>query len=468
MNRSIKRILSIALVLPLLLWSLSFLGSLPGGTAGPTDYLLDMNAFADGEPEAAESETSGEAENADEAEATGADPAETSGAADDRSADEAVPDDGTPEEAATEESSEEIAEEDPLEARAQEILAGMSLKDKIGQLFMVRPDQVKKGGKSVKKLTPQMKKRLKKYRIGGVIMFGNNISSPKQIKAFNKALTKASYEYSGLPMMISVDEEGGRITRLAYRSNFKVTKFKSMLAIGRTGNTYKAFKVGRTIGKYLKKYGFTADMAPVADCFTNPKNTVIGDRSFGSDPELVSDMVYSAINGFHRSGIMTTLKHYPGHGDTKADTHKQTVKVRKSWKSLKKLELVPFIENLDHTDMIMASHIRCTGISKTIAPTSISKTMIQKKLRNQLGYDGVVITDAMEMDAISQNYSPAEAAVRAIIAGCDIILCPDNLSKSFNGIRDAVKSGRISEERLNESVLRIIRLKLKYSGEFDQ
>ena len=352
-----------------------------------------------------------------------------------------------------------------LEARAQAILDDMSVKDKIGQLFMVSPDAIKGSGSSVRKLTPEMKKLIKKYRLGGIIMFDRNISSPKQIKSFNKALTNASYDYSGLPLFIAVDEEGGRVTRIAHKSAFDVKTYKSMLKIGKTKDPSRAGSVGRTIGKYLDKYGFTLDLAPVADCFTNKKNKVIGDRSFGSDPDLVSSMVSAEIKGLHKYGIMTAIKHYPGHGNTKSDTHTQTVKVTKSWKKLKKLELIPFVENMDDTDMIMASHIRCTGVSKSIAPTSISKTMIQKKLRDELGYDGVVITDGMGMAAITDKYGSAEAAIRAINAGCDIVLCPASLKNAYNGVRYAVRSGRISEERLNESVLRIIRLKLKYAEE---
>ena len=350
-----------------------------------------------------------------------------------------------------------------LETRARAILEDMSLKDKVGQLFMVAPDAVRGSGRSVTKATSEMKKTIKKYRIGGIIMFGPNIRSPKQILKFNQALMKTSMDYSGLPMFIATDEEGGRVARIAGNSRFDVKKYRSMLSIGKTGSTSKARSVGKTIGSYLSDYGFNLDLAPVADCFTNPKNKVIGDRSFGSDPELVSGMVASEISGLHQSGIMATLKHYPGHGNTKADTHKQTVKVTKSWSSLMETELVPFIENLDNTDMIMASHIRCTGVSKGIAPTSVSHKMIQEKLRDELGYDGVVITDSMQMAAISDKYDSAEAAVKAINAGCDIILCPANLKNAFNGVRNAVKSGEISEERLDESVLRIIKLKLKYS-----
>jgi beta-N-acetylhexosaminidase len=346
---------------------------------------------------------------------------------------------------------------------AEEILANMTLEEKVGQMFIASPDAVKNGGGSVTKLTGAMKKKLESYNLGGLIMFDRHIKSPAQIAAFNKALMKASYDYSGLPMFIAVDEEGGSVTRIAHNKKFKVTKFKSMKAIGKTGKTSKAKLAGKTIGAYLKKYGFTLDFAPVADTLTDPKNKVIGNRSFGTKPSLVSKMVSSEIDGFHSSGIMVTLKHYPGHGGTKSDTHTGTVKLTKSWSKLKKTDLIPFMRNLKKTDMVMASHIRCTGVSNGIAPTSLSKLMIQTKLRKELGYKGVVITDSMGMKAVSGKYGPAKASILAINAGCDIVLCPSSLSQAYNGVLKAVRSGEIPESRIDESVLRIIKLKLKYS-----
>ena len=201
----------------------------------------------------------------------------------------------------------------------------------------------------------------------------------------------------------------------------------------------------------------------MADCFTNPANQVIGDRSFGSDPKTVAKMVSSCIKGFHSKGIMTSIKHFPGHGDTSNDTHTGTVVTYSSWDELKERELVPFIKNFDKTDMIMVSHIVCKGVREDIAPATLSKTMITEKLRGELRYDGVVITDAMEMGAIANVYTPADSTVRAIKAGCDIILCPSDIKAAKQGILDAIQSGELTEERIDESVLRIIRLKLKYS-----
>ncbi len=339
------------------------------------------------------------------------------------------------------------------------VLSFMSLEQKIGQMFIVRPESV--SGSTY--VTDSMRADLMEKMPGGIIMFGDNIIDPDQIRSFNKELMKLSAEYClGQPMFIAVDEEGGLVARVANNWNFDVKRYDSMLAIGNTGDPAEAEAVGENIGRYLKNLNFNLDFAPVADCFTNPYNTVIGDRSFGADPGLVAEMVGACIEGFHSQDIMTSIKHYPGHGDTDSDTHTGTVMTYRSWEELKERELIPFIQNLNVTDMVMASHIVSEGVTGDGVPATLSHAMIQEKLRDELGYEGVVITDAMEMGAISSVYSSDEAAILAINAGCDIILCPADFGTAYYGLMEAVKDGRISEEIIDESVLRILRLKLKY------
>lgn len=233
-----------------------------------------------------------------------------------------------------------------------------------------------------------------------------------------------------------------------------------MAEVGKTDNPAKAEEVGRKIGFYLKKIGFNYDFAPVADVNTNPDNIVIGDRSYGNDPVTVGKMVSAQLDGLHKSGIIGTLKHFPGHGDTKDDTHSGYVSVNKSWDELKECELVPFISVLDKADTIMVSHITVTSIDKL--PSSLSYEIITRKLRNELGYNGVIITDSMAMGAVADSYTSDIAAVMAVKAGADIILMPESLEKSFNAVLNAVNSGEISMERLDESVLRILKMKAKY------
>ena len=222
-----------------------------------------------------------------------------------------------------------------------------------------------------------------------------------------------------------------------------------------------AHYVGKTIGTYLKKYGVNLDFAPVSDVNSNPDNPVIGKRAFSSDPETVSKMVSHALDGFHEAGVMATIKHFPGHGDTANDTHTGYVRLDKSWDELKKCELIPFADNFAKTDMVMASHITLPEVTSDGLPASLSREIITDKLRNEMGYDGVVITDSMEMGAITRAYG-AESAAMAVKAGCDIVLMPLYFEESFEAVLKAVENGEIPEDQINASVLRILTLKEKY------
>lgn len=351
----------------------------------------------------------------------------------------------------------------------EKILKSMTLEEKVGQLFIVRPETLdpkytkKQAGNTKKyavtKINKNITKSLKKYKVGGIVMFAKNIKNPKQITKLNKELQKSAKR----KLFICVDEEGGSVARIANNKNFKVKKYPDMQKIGKSGKASKAKDVGYTIGKYLKKYEFNLDFAPVADINTNKKNIVIGKRAFGSTPSLVSKMVDAEIKGFHKAKIMACVKHFPGHGDTKGDTHTGYVSIKKNWNALKKCEIVPFKKAFSSaTDMVMVAHITANKVSKDKLPASLSYNMITKKLRKELKYNGVVITDSMEMGAVADNYTSAESAVMAIKAGADIVLMPYDFKAAYNAVLKAVKSGKISEKRLNESVLRILKLKKKY------
>ena len=346
---------------------------------------------------------------------------------------------------------------------AKDVLGKMSLREKVGQLFIVRPEALAIKGNAetasaTDKVCDTVISRLKEYPVGGVVLFSRNITSAEQLPMFISDLQSSS-KY---PLFIAVDEEGGRVARIANSDFFNVASYKSMEDIGKSGDASKAEEVGRQIGLYLKELGFNLDFAPVADINTNPQNIVIGDRSYGSDPSLVAEMVSAQLDGMHDSGIMGTLKHFPGHGDTKDDTHSGYVSIEKTWDELKVCELIPFTASLPKTDMVMVSHITAVNVTNDNLPSSMSEMMITEKLRNELGYDGVVITDAMAMGAVADNYTSAEAAVTAVKAGVDIVLMPQNLDEAFNGIMNAITDGEISMARLDESVLRILKMKAKY------
>lgn len=356
-----------------------------------------------------------------------------------------------------------INDDETVVRTTKDVLGKMSLREKVGQLFIVRPEALAensnaKTAPATDRVDDAVISRIEEYPVGGIALFSRNITSAEQLPMFISDLQSSS-KY---PLFIAVDEEGGRVARIANSDFFNVASYKSMEDIGKSGDASKAEEVGRQIGLYLKELGFNLDFAPVADTNTNPQNIVIGDRSYGSDPALVACMVSAQLDGMHDSGIMGTLKHFPGHGDTKDDTHSGYVSIEKTWDELKECELVPFITALPKADMVMVSHITAVNVTSDKLPTSMSETMITGKLRNELGYDGVIITDAMAMGAVADNYTSAEAAVTAVKAGVDIVLMPQNLDEAFNGVMNAVTDGEISMARLDESVMRILKLKARY------
>lgn len=343
----------------------------------------------------------------------------------------------------------------------KDVLGKMSLREKVGQLFIVRPEALAENSNAetapaTDRVDDAVISRIEEYPVGGIALFSRNITSAEQLPMFISDLQSSS-KY---PLFIAVDEEGGRVARIANSDFFNVASYKSMAEVGKTDNPAKAEEVGRKIGFYLKKIGFNYDFAPVADVNTNPDNIVIGDRSYGNNPVTVGKMVSAQLDGLHKSGIIGTLKHFPGHGDTKDDTHSGYVSVNKSWDELKACELVPFISALDKADTIMVSHITVTSVNKL--PSSLSYEIITRKLRNELGYNGVIITDSMAMGAVADSYTSDIAAVMAVKAGADIILMPESLEKSFNAVLNAVNSGEISISRIEESAERVLTLKAKY------
>lgn len=354
-------------------------------------------------------------------------------------------------------------------SEAETLLNGMTLEEKIGQLFIIRPESLQPGLTSQQvhdankygatALGSHMAEELRGYYVGGIVLFSKNIVTPGQLTSFILTMQ----QQSEIPLFVSVDEEGGSVSRIANSQNFDVPKYSNMQDIGLTGDSSEAKKVGTTIGAYLKQYGFNLNFAPVCDVNTNPNNIVIGSRSFGSDPDLVAEMVTAEVSGLHEAGVMSCVKHYPGHGDTKGDTHEGFVSIEKTWDQLKQCELIPFMKAIAKPiDMVMVSHITAPNISSDNLPSSLSYEMVQEKLRGDLGFKGVIITDSMAMGAISKEYSSADSAVKAISAGIDIILMPENFTQAYDGILSAVKGGVISEKRIDESVLRILDLKSQY------
>lgn len=349
--------------------------------------------------------------------------------------------------------------------RNEQMIQSMTLEEKVGQLFIIRPEHLnttvsadynhnhRTSWDTV--LTAEMRETLRKYPVGGFALFARNLGTMEQVKQFTASLDAACE----IPPFMALDEEGGRVRRLGRKFSADIEQIGPMQEIGDTGDSQNAYNAGYTIGGYVKDFGFNLDFAPVADVNTNPDNIVIGDRAFGSDPQLVSSMASAYVDGLHAQGVMSTLKHFPGHGNTSADTHTGYAVVYRTWDELLQCELIPFIDNMDKTDLIMTSHITLPNVTSNDLPATLSHEIMTTKLRDELGYNGVLITDGMEMGAILQHYSHTEAVIMAIEAGNDIVLLPYDYVESFNAVVNAVKSGRITEERINQSVLRIFALK---------
>ena len=349
-----------------------------------------------------------------------------------------------------------------LTKKAEKILSSMTLEEKVNQMFFITPEALT-GVDCVVAAGEQTKTALKAHPVGGIIYFGQNITSEKQTKEMIANIKKYGKDVCKVPLFIGIDEEGGTVARLGNSDTVNVKKVDNMSVIGKSGNIKNAYKAGNTIGKYLSDYGFNIDFAPDADVLTNSQNQVVKDRSFGSDPKLVSQMALEVSKGLNDNGIYSCFKHFPGHGATKDDTHEGFAYTDKTYEELSKSELVPFVDAINNNaDFIMVGHISVPQVVGDKTPASISSVIINDILKGRLGYKGIVITDSLSMGALTNLYQSDEIAVKAVNAGVDVLLMPQNFNQAYNGLLNAVKSGKISEKRIDESVLKIIEKKLKY------
>lgn len=351
---------------------------------------------------------------------------------------------------------------DPAYIKAKEKMDTMTLEEKVAQLFIITPEALT-GYKTVTSAGEATKQALKKYPVAGLIYFEQNLISKERTISMMSGVKAYAEEVCDIPLFLSIDEEGGKVARIANKGGFDTPHFENMSVIGATSDVTKAYEAGEAIGGYLSEYGFNLDFAPVADVLTNPDNTVVKERSFGSDPQIVSEMDTQFLRGLHEHGVIGCLKHFPGHGATLEDTHEGYAYTDRTKAQLMETELIPFIDGIkQECPMIMVGHIAAPSVTGDEIPASLSEKMVQKLLREEMGYDGVVITDALNMGAIVEGYSSADACLQAFNAGVDILLMPSDFQAAYSGICNAVKTGKLEMERVNESILRI--LKLKYSN----
>ncbi|MCR8849392.1 beta-N-acetylhexosaminidase [Rossellomorea sp. SC111] len=338
------------------------------------------------------------------------------------------------------------------EVDSQSLISNMTLDEKIGQMLVA--------GVNGTQMDEPTKDLIQKHKVGGFIFFSDHLKGPEQTVRFVNQLKKANAD-NPLPLLLSVDQEGGNVTRLPGG----LVNFPTNQQIGNANDPDVSYEVGTLLGKELKDFGFNLNFAPVLDVNSNPDNPIIGDRSFSPDPDIVSELGIQTMKGIQSQNILSSIKHFPGHGDTSVDSHLALPVVNKSLQELESLELIPFRRAInDGADLVMVAHILLPKLDDSY-PSSLSEAIVTDLLRKKLNYNGVVITDDMTMKAVTDNYGMGEAAVQSVKAGSDLILIAHDAQKAvtaMEALKSAVKNGEISEERIDESVQRIINLKQKY------
>ncbi|WFA87386.1 beta-N-acetylhexosaminidase [Paenibacillus amylolyticus] len=356
-----------------------------------------------------------------------------------------------PQEEVPEEPQEEV---DPV----QEQLSSLTLEEKIGQMILA--------GVQGTTLDDQAKQMITDQKVGGIIFYANNVSTLEGTANFVQSIKEAN-QSNPVPIFMSVDQEGGKVSRMPET----VESIPSSRKVGETKDSALAETMGELLARQVQLAGFNVDFAPVLDVNSNPKNPVIGDRSFGSSAELVSRMGIAEMKGLRNEGIIPVVKHFPGHGDTSVDSHLDLPVVNKTEKQLAELEWIPFQAAVkEQVEAVMVAHILFPKLDPD-HPASLSDVIIGEHLRGKFNYDGVVITDDLSMGAIAKNYKLDQATLATVKAGSDILLVAHSYESAktiFDTLISAVKSGKITESRIDESVYRILALKQQYKLSDDQ
>ncbi|MEU9961531.1 glycoside hydrolase family 3 protein [Streptomyces sp. NPDC050982] len=353
--------------------------------------------------------------------------------------------------------------------RLRALISRMTLEEKVGQLFVMRvyghsataPDQADIDANLKEIGVRTAVELIAKYRVGGIIYFGwaHNTRDPHQIADLSNGIQKASLEQPrGLPVLISTDQEHGIVARVGKPA----TLFPGAMALGAGGSRTDARTAGRIGGAELRAMGIRQDYAPVADVNVNPANPVIGVRSFGADPQAVAGMVAAQVKGYQSAGVAATSKHFPGHGDTETDSHYGFPVIEHTEAQWAELDAPPFRAAIAAgIDSIMTAHIMVPALDPSGDPATLSRPILTGILRERLGYDGVVVTDSLGMEGVRTKYGDDRVPVLALKAGVDQLLNPPKLDVAWNAVLQAVRGGELTEARLDESILRVLRLKAK-------
>lgn len=333
----------------------------------------------------------------------------------------------------------------------------LTLEQRVGQLFIC----------GFHDLTPDehIRTLIRQYHIGGVVYFRRNIESAAQLAGLSRSLQAINREASAVPLFVSIDQEGGMVARLDHEG---MSRIPGNMALGAANDPKLTERVAALAAKEMVLLGINFNFAPCVDVNNNPANPVIGVRSFGEDPELVAQHGAAAIRGYLSQGVIATAKHFPGHGDTDVDSHLGLAVVPHGKERLREVELVPFRRAIEaEVDAIMTAHVIFPAFESDEIPATLSRRVLTDLLRVELGYRGLIVTDCLEMQAISRHFGVAEGAVRAIEAGADLVLVSHTMAEQIAAIEqvcEAVRSGRLSEERIDASVARILALKADRLG----
>lgn len=346
----------------------------------------------------------------------------------------------------------EMTPEEKLDEIVNAGIAVMPLEDKVAGLFIVTPEAIT-GVSTAVRAGEGTRDALAEYAVGGLIYFANNIQSAEQLKEMLDNTTL----YTKYPLFIAVDEEGGSVSRLI--SKGLCDRVNSAWDIGQTGDPANAYAAGVTIGGTLNSFGFNLDFAPVAD-ISSVENSYMGDRTYGADAQIASPFVIAMMQGLQDQQVTACLKHFPGNGATTQDPHTGIATSDRTAEQFRAEEFAVFQAGIDAgANMIMISHMAAPALTGSNDPCSLSQIVVTDILRKELGFEGVIITDALNMGAISDYNTSADAAILALKAGCDMLLMPENFEEAYNGVLEAVRNGIISEERIDDSLRRIYRIK---------
>ena len=354
----------------------------------------------------------------------------------------------------------EKSPEEILADRVQEKLDEMTLEQKVAQLFVVRPESLT-GVSQVIAAGDATKAALEKMPVGGVVYFADNLQDTDQTREMLSNTMKFGEEISGLPLFLCVDEEGGTVSRVGGNPGFGVDNVGDMCDVGATGDTDHAYEVAKHIGTYLQYLGFNVDFAPDSDIANNPDGTM-GLRSFGSTADVVAPMVAAQVRGFEDGGVLCSAKHFPGIGGALGDSHDGRIYSEKTLDEIRAEELVPFEAAMEeNVPFIMVGHLSMPTITGDNDPASMSSEIVTDLLRDELGYEGIIITDSMAMGAATDSLPVERLGVEPLKAGVDMVLMPEDLEAAYQGVLDAVASGELTEERIDDSVRRVIKTKLE-------